>query len=102
MLAEELIPKTESMSFVEALIAMKAKHKVSRTGWNGQGMYCILMPGYPEGIGINEATAKAHGIPAGTIMKFRPYLALFTAQKDVASWVPSGSDILAEDWKIVF
>ena len=89
------------MNFGEALAAAKEGKKVSRSGWNGANMYAIIMPGYPDGIGVNEATAKAHGVEAGTVMKFRPYWALFTAQKDVASWAPSGSDTLADDWGIV-
>lgn len=89
------------MNFGEALQAAKDGFKVQRAGWNGQNMYAVLMPGYPDGIAINSATAKAHKLPEGTIVKFRPYWALWTAQQDVASWAPSGSDTLAEDWQIV-
>lgn len=95
------MPKTKDFDFGSAISHAKQGKKVARSGWNGQNMYAVIMPGYPEGIGVNEATAKAHGVPAGHIMKFRPYWALFTAQKDVASWAPSGSDTLAEDWCIV-
>lgn len=97
----KLAPKKTELNFGLAILAAKEGKKVARAGWNGQNMYAVIMPGYPEGIGVNEATAKAHGVPAGYIMKFRPYWALFTAQKDVASWAPSGSDTLAEDWCIV-
>ncbi|WP_220271858.1 Thoeris anti-defense Tad2 family protein [Moraxella bovis] len=34
-------------------------------------------------------------------MPYRAYLALKTAQNDVATWTPSVSDTLAEDWVIV-
>ena len=86
------------MNFSEALILMKQGQKVARQGWNGRGMFAFLQKGYPEGIGINQNTAEATGIPQGTVCKFRPYFMLFTAQEDFAHWVPSGSDILAEDW----
>lgn len=89
------------MNFGEALAAAKEGYKVARSGWNGANMYAVIMPGYPDGIEINKATANAHMVPEGTVMKFRPYWALWTAQKDVASWAPSGSDTLAEDWDIV-
>lgn len=88
------------MNFGEAIEAAKHGKKVARSGWNGANMYAVIMPGYPEGIKVNEATAAAHGVPAGHVMKFRPYWALWTAQKDVAMWSPSGSDTLAEDWEI--
>ena len=34
-----------SMTFGEALEAMKAGKKVARTGWNGKGMYLYLADG---------------------------------------------------------
>ena len=64
-------------------------------------MYLVIMPGYPEGIEVNEVTRKAHNLPEGTKLIYRPYWQLYTAQKDVAMWSPSGSDSLAEDWIII-
>lgn len=93
--------KASELSFSEALIAMKDGRKIARTGWNGKGMYAVIMPGYPDGIVVNEATRKQHRLEEGTKLVFRPYMQLFTAQKDVAMWVPSCSDILANDWNIV-
>jgi len=89
------------MNFGEAIEAAKAGKKVARTGWNGKGMYAVVMPGYPEGIEVNEATQKAHNLPEGTKLVYRPYWQLYTAQQDVAMWAPSGSDSLAEDWEIL-
>ena len=87
--------------FGAALFAMQQGKKVSRTGWNGQGMYAFLQKGYPDGIGLNKNTAEATGRREGTICKFRPYFMLWTAQQDFAHWVPSASDILAEDWVVL-
>lgn len=89
------------MNFGEALEVLKAGKKIARAGWNGQGMWAVLQKGYPDGIGINKNTSDATGLPFGTVCKFRPYFILKTAQDDFAHWVPSGSDILAEDWTIV-
>jgi hypothetical protein len=89
------------MNFGEAIEAAKAGKKVSRSGWNGTNMYAVIMPGYPDGIPCNAATAKTHGVAEGTVLKFRPYWQLKTAQDDIAMWSPSGSDSLAEDWGIV-
>ena len=89
------------LSFGEAVLSAKNGYKVARKGWNGKGMYITIMPGYPDGIEANENTRKAHNLPEGAILKFRPYFQLFTAQGDVAMWSPSGSDALAEDWVIV-
>lgn len=93
--------RTNGMNFGLATEAAKQGKKVAREGWNGKNMYAVIMPGYPDGIEANEATQKAHRIPAGTKLVYRPYWQLYTAQKDVAMWAPSGSDSLADDWCIV-
>lgn len=89
------------VDFGKAVRALKEGNKVTRKGWNGAGMYLTLMPGYPNGISVNEATQKAHGLKEGDVLVFRPYFQLYTAQKDIAMWSPSGSDALAEDWIIL-
>lgn len=99
---EESYRETDGkMTFGLATEAAKMGKKVARTGWNGKGMYAIIMPGYPDGIEVNETTQKAHNLPAGTKLIYRPYWQLYTAQHDVAMWSPSGSDSLAEDWYIL-
>jgi hypothetical protein len=90
-----------TLDFGQALTALKRGAKVARKGWNGQGMHAFLQKGYPDGIPLNKNTAEASGIPEGTTCKFRPYFMLLTAQGDFAHWVPSSSDILADDWTIV-
>jgi len=89
------------MSFGMATEAAKRGGKVGRVGWNGSGMYAVIMPGFPEGVPANEITAITHDIPVGTKLSVRPYWALMTAQGDIAMWAPSGSDSLADDWVIV-
>ncbi len=86
------------MKFGEALELAKIGNKIARIGWNGSGMYAVLMPGYPNGVPANAETARIHNIEPGTLVKVRPYWALKTAQGDIAAWTPSGSDGLAEDW----
>ena len=90
-----------SMTFGEAVQAMKAGQKVCRAGWNGKGMYVVLMEGYPNGVPASKETAIKHNISPGDIVRIRPYMALMTAQGDIACWAPSGSDSLATDWEIV-
>lgn len=89
------------MDFGVALQHLKQGHKVARKGWNGKGMWAVLQKAYPAGIAINKNTAEATGLPEGTVCKFRPYFLLRTAQDDFAHWVPSGSDVLAEDWEVL-
>lgn len=84
-----------TMSFSEALLFLKAGAAVARSGWNGKGMFAYLVPAasYPAQTGI----AKKH-FGENALVPYRAYLALKTAQGDVSTWVPSCSDILAEDW----
>lgn len=89
------------LTFSEALTALKEGKKVARAGWNGKGMYVTLKAGYPDGIACNEATAKAHGIEVGTVIAYCPYLEIKTADNKLVPWLPSQTDILAEDWSIL-
>lgn len=86
------------MDFGQALDAIKTGQRVARTGWNGQGMFAYLVPAasYPAQTGA----AKAH-FGEEAMVPYRAYLALKTAQGDVATWAPSCSDVLAEDWEAV-
>lgn len=88
---------TEDMTFGAAIEALKVGKKVARAGWNGAGQCVYLVPAaaYPAQTGAVKALGDA------ALMPHRAYLALKTAQGDVATWAPSCSDALAEDWRIV-
>ena len=96
-------PKKDSdnHTFSEALEALKEGKKVARQNWNGKGMYVVLKPGYPNGIPCNEATAKAHGIEVGTTIYYLPYLEMKTVDNKFVPWLPSQTDLMAEDWMLV-
>lgn len=87
---------SSGLTFGQAIEAAKSGKKVARTGWNGSGMYAYIVPAnsYPA---QTEAARKEFG----EMVPYRTYWALKTAQNDVATWSPSGSDSLAEDWVIV-
>ena len=95
---EEAYRPCEAMTFGLALEALKKGCRVARTGWNGAGQFVYLVPAnsYPA----QTAIAKAH-FGADAMVPYRAYLALKTAQGDVATWAPSVSDCLADDWQIV-
>lgn len=89
------------MDFGDAIRLLKAGDRVTREGWNGKGMWLALQAGYPAGIPINANTAKATGIPEGTVCKFLPYIMLRTAGEGCfVPWLASQSDVLAEDWAL--
>jgi hypothetical protein len=96
------------MDFGYALNALKEGKKVSRSGWNGKGMWIVLMLGLKlppfssqePGAKVNDRTAKHIG--EDTPLDSQPYIAMWTAQqKWQPGWLASQPDILADDWGIV-
>jgi hypothetical protein len=81
-------------NFGDAILAAKEGHRVSRSGWNGNGMFAYYVPAntYPA-----QTDIAMKAFPDGKV-PYRAYWALKTAQEDIATWSPSGSDSLAEDW----
>lgn len=43
--ADAAYRSTSAMTFGDALIMLKAGHRVARAGWNGKGMWIALSPG---------------------------------------------------------
>jgi hypothetical protein len=73
---------------------IKEGKKAARKGWNGANMFIYYVPAasYPP---VTDVAKEAFG---GEDVPYREYVALKTAQGDVATWSPSGSDFLADDW----
>jgi hypothetical protein len=88
----------KGLNFGQAIEAAKAGKRVARAGWNGAGMFAYIVPAasFPALTGV----AKEYW-GADSLVPYRSYWALKTAQEDVATWAPSGSDSLAEDWAIL-
>lgn len=94
------------MTFEEALPHLKNGLRLTRAGWNGSGMFVVLMPELnlppfnTQGTArkVNDRTAKWIGEDAP--LNCQPYIAMYTAdQKWQPGWVPSQSDIFADDWE---
>ena len=96
------------MNFGQAIEQLKLGAKVARGGWNGKGMWIVLMPSLSlpcfnsqdPGAKVNDRTAKHIG--ADTPLESQPYISMWTAQgKWQPGWLASQADMLAEDWVIV-
>lgn len=85
-----------TVSFDAALLAVKAGARIARDGWNGAGMFVYLVPA-----AAHPAQTPAARARFGRSVPYRAYLALVTAQGDVATWSPSCSDVLADDWRLM-
>ena len=83
-------------TFSEALEMLKQGKKVTRSGWNGKGMFVFLVPG--STFKVNRAPLL--GIyPEGTEITYHAHIDMKTADNKVVPWLASQTDILAEDWE---
>lgn len=102
---DKTIPDTsDGMSFGLAIEALKAGKRVSRAGWNGNGMWLVLVPGTPVAQ-LREGTPyrTALGLEECEIL---PHIDMWTINAQgrramLPGWLASQSDMLADDWAIV-
>ena len=79
-------------SFSWSLLRLKEGAKVQRKGWNGKGMW-IAVYKQPSQIPLKV------GVFDGVIDC--PMLFIKTVKGTLNTWVPSISDLFAEDWEVV-
>lgn len=92
------------MTFGHAIEMLKLGHKVARAGWNGKGMWLILVPG------TREATLRA-GTPYAKALnqescEILPHIDMWTLNASgrramLPGWLASQSDMLADDWMVI-
>jgi hypothetical protein len=95
---------TARMTFGDALVMLKAGQKVARAGWNGKGMWLVLVPGTPSAQ-LREGTPyrEALGQDACEIL---PHIDMWTINAEgrramLPGWLASQTDMLAADWSVV-
>lgn len=69
------------MNFSDALALIKGGNRLTRSGWNGEGMWVEIQR------------------PDEYSKMTLPYLFMRTAGGDLVPWLASQSDILADDWR---
>lgn len=89
--------KTDGMNFGLATEAAKKGLKIARKGWNGAEMFAYITPADKLQCALKIVTDYFQCNP----VPHREHWSLKTAQNDIATWAPSGSDSLADDWVIV-
>lgn len=87
---------TKALTFGDALAMAKLGYKISRSGWNGSGMFAYIVPAntYPA------VTEVIKGQYPGDLVPYNEYWAIKCADGTVSTWAPSASDSLAEDWMV--
>lgn len=96
------------MDFGKAIIALKQGRAIQRKGWNGKGLFVVKQ--IPASINA-DIIPKMQSLPqsAKDILMSRenPHIdytnqmLIINPDGRADSWVPSSSDVFAEDWCIV-
>lgn len=95
---------SQGMNFGDAIQSLKAGLRVSRAGWNGKGMWLVLVPGTPSAQLRDETPYKvATGLDECEIL---PHIDMWTINASgrramLPGWLASQSDMLAEDRSVV-
>jgi|SRR5690554_1860050 len=95
---------TIGMTFGAAIEALKAGCRVARKGWNGKGMWLVLVPGtldaqLREGTPYHEALGQSS-------CEILPHIDMWTVNAEgrramLPGWLASQTDMLSEDWETV-
>ena len=93
----------ENRSFGWAIEQLKAGRKVSRAGWNGKGMWLLLVKGSPMIYTVDGSTYSNAGIAECEIL---PHIDMWTTNSEgrramLCGWLASQTDMLSDDWEIV-
>ena len=86
------------MTFSQALEYLKGGQRLSRSGWNGKGMFVFLVQGSTFEVSrppLNEFYSE------GTEVTYHPHVDMRCADGSISVWLCSQTDMLANDWAIV-
>ena len=85
--------------FGQALTLLKRGHKLQRKGWNGKGMWIILVPG---STGIRPVAGTPYSNAGLTEnVDINEHIDMYTADGAMQpGWLASQADMLAEDWQL--
>ncbi|MFD9948779.1 DUF2829 domain-containing protein [Nonomuraea sp. NPDC059023] len=89
------------MTFGDALAHLKLGSRLTRDGWNGQGMWIFVVPGSTFRPEPDRPLGKAAPELVGQPVTYRPHIDMRTVDGQIVPWVASQSDLLADDWRIV-
>lgn len=88
----------EGLSFGHAVKALKAGKRVARTGWNGKGMFLILVPGSLITV---DREPLLSALSVNTKVQYLPHIDMKTATGELVPWLASQTDVLADDWQVL-
>lgn len=85
-----------------ALVRLKEGKRVARAGWNGKGMWLVLVRPYEPGTtSVTWDFADDNTTVTLGPVKMLPWIGMKTADDCFVPWLASQTDMLAEDWEVV-
>lgn len=102
------VGSTSFMSFGFAIQMLKSGFAIRRSGWNGKGLFVVKQ--IPAHI-TEEIIPKMQSLPQSAkdiimsrenkVIDYTSQMLIINPDGRADSWVPSVSDVFAEDWEIV-
>lgn len=82
----------EAADFSDALMWLKEGKRVCRSGWNGKGMFLLLVAGDAWNFECDVEGVDGH--------LASPFICMKTADDKLIPWFASQTDLLATDWQV--
>lgn len=94
----------DGMSFGIAIEALKLGKRVARAGWNGKGMWLVLVPGTRQAQ-LREGTPYREALDLSEC-EILPHIDMWTINAEgrramLPGWLASQTDMLADDWHLI-
>lgn len=86
------------MDMSSALYALRNGQRVTRTGWNGKGMFLYLVPA--SEFVVNRAPLLGI-LGEGTKVRYREHIDMRAADGSYGVWTCAQNDLTAQDWEVV-
>lgn len=93
---QELARGVAAHDFGWALVQLREGKRVARAGWNGKGMWLVLVEGTAWRANVRTLDELGH-VRFVTL----PWIGMKTADGGFVPWLASQTDMLAEDWGLV-
>jgi len=96
---------TDGMSFGLAIEALKLGKRVARAGWNGKGMWLVLVPGTKD-VALRAGTPYQKALGDVPPIEILAHIDMWTTNAQgrramLPGWQASQTDMLSDDWQIV-
>lgn len=105
---EEDYHEVKGINFGEVIKALKIGLAVRRKGWNGKGLFIVKqVPSHIEGDIIPNMQSLPQSAKNILMSRENPHIdytnqmLIINPDGRADSWIPSSSDVFAEDWEVV-